>query len=653
MRTIRIKIADVLGLEGGSHPDNPDTTALQQTVLKQFGFLPQEVQVHAEGDEVVVQFPEGSPAVQEEASRLLERAAEHAPQGNYQKAISLYKRVLELQPHVYEARRDLAMAYMEIGDVENAAKRLSEALLINPRDAWGWVVLGNLYTRKKADKDTAEKFFRKALEISPNDPWALNSLAAVYCERGRMDEAMRLFDRAIAADPEFANPYYGKALALASNERAEVAIEMLERMFERAKMQDVRSKPVFDSARELYGKLQATLAERNESQVFKLVQTYKTEMEALSGFPIQIQEGDFASNLGATIQMAWKHQRSFHLLKIRSNYPAPLACHLECHELTHLKLECEARKVGKNLFYITTPRTRETAIRAMEADIRKWHDAGLSEEQITRSALDLANGLCQFLFNCPLDMLIERQLREMFLLLRPAQFLSLRLLADEARRSSFDSQVRRFAPRKVLEASLALNGAYALFLDDLFGGAVAFAKAYEREDAFKLSKKIWAHWQQRERRLGPGDEYQLVDEFADILGLRGWYEWQPDPVYHDTAKPIRQGVTNPALLKQKHPAAVFYFLDALQRFERMTPAQIRDIAFEIALLGRSGLDYASSEQKYELRTLPGQKFTGLHLMCLMYAGFKRLAPEQDLGVDLNEPVLNAFELFNNGRKEGH
>jgi hypothetical protein len=32
--------------------------------------------------------------------------------------------------------------------------------------------------------------------------------------------------------------------------------------------------------------------------------------------------------------------------------------------------------------------------------------------------------------------------------------------------------------------------------------------------------------------------------------------------------------------------------------------------------------------------------------CLMYAGFKRIAPEQDTGMDLNEPWITALELFN-------
>jgi len=31
-------------------------------------------------------------------------------------------------------------------------------------------------------------------------------------------------------------------------------------------------------------------------------------------------------------------------------------------------------------------------------------------------------------------------------------------------------------------------------------------------------------------------------------------------------------------------------------------------------------------------------------MCLMFAGFKRVAPEQDVGIDLEEPFLAALSL---------
>ena len=52
---------------------------------------------------------------------------------------------------------------------------------------------------------------------------------------------------------------------------------------------------------------------------------------------------------------------------------------------------------------------------------------------------------------------------------------------------------------------------------------------------------------------------------------------------------------------------------------------------------------------HTLSAYPGESFSGLQLMCLMYAGFKRIAPEQDTGMDLNEPWISALGLFNAGK----
>ncbi|MEO5753182.1 MAG: hypothetical protein ABIR38_00555 [Chthoniobacterales bacterium] len=57
---------------------------------------------------------------------------------------------------------------------------------------------------------------------------------------------------------------------------------------------------------------------------------------------------------------------------------------------------------------------------------------------------------------------------------------------------------------------------------------------------------------------------------------------------------------------------------------------------------------STAKKKYQLETLPGETFSGLQLMCLMHAGFKRLSPELDTGMELEAPFLQALELFNSG-----
>jgi hypothetical protein len=141
----------------------------------------------------------------------------------------------------------------------------------------------------------------------------------------------------------------------------------------------------------------------------------------------------------------------------------------------------------------------------------------------------------------------------------------------------------------------------------------------------------------------PGDEYDLVDDIAEVLKVSDWYGWLPDRP--GPAEDVG-GVTNEELLQKKEMASIMYCLGALQRFENMGRAEIQKIVGEIALLGSGGIDYASSEQKYTLNSVPGEQFSGLQLLCMMYVGFKDIEPTLDIGVDLSEPYQAALKLHN-------
>ena len=89
--------------------------------------------------------------------------------------------------------------------------------------------------------------------------------------------------------------------------------------------------------------------------------------------------------------------------------------------------------------------------------------------------------------------------------------------------------------------------------------------------------------------------------------------------------------------------AVMYCLGALERFEGMSRDEIQAIGFEIAMLGRRGLDVNNPDSRYTLRSLPGE-FSGLHLVSLMYTAFKQIAPETDVGFDLSQEYAAATSL---------
>jgi tetratricopeptide (TPR) repeat protein len=654
MRSIRLRIADLYEFDGQQPADGEtnaeDVTAL---VLKQFSFLPQPLAVAIEGADVVISFPDESASAQAEASRLADKAAKRASSGDFQRAIELLKRSLQLQPSLRAARRDLAMCLMETGDIEEATNHLIEVLRLDPADAANWVVLGNLYLGHRKDKVTAAKFLKKAVTIDPSNAWALNSLAAIAQMEGRHDEAIALFEQAIAAQPTLANPYHGQGLAYMRAGRPEEASESLMRLFRMGLTQDARTRTVYEQARGLYAVAQNELAERRQPEVEAAIRTYRSEMERLSGFPIITEDGTFTDGTRAQVQMAWKHRRDHHLLLVRKDCPQMILSHLEAHELTHIRLESEARQAGRNRLFTTNAVTSEAALRTLAPHARKLQQAGYPEESVATLHHTLVSGLCGLVYNYPQDIIIEHYLHSRFPVLRPAQFVSVRVMTSEALAVNTRKDIASITPRRIHEAVVAINGVYCLSMDELFGGASAFADPYRSLDGFANALRLHRHWLSRKDNLSPGDEFILVDEFADILGIRDWYEWKDSLDSSGKQGPSApEGVTNDDLLRRKHPAAVRHLLRALERYHRMPPELIQEVTFEIGRLGQSGIDYGDAEPKYRLDALPNETFTGLELMCLLFAGLKRLYPETETGMDLNEPFLTALELFHGRREQG-
>jgi tetratricopeptide (TPR) repeat protein len=110
MKEIRLKLADLFEVDPQNAERPNDLAAITAYVLKHYAFLPKPIAVTVEGDEVAISYPEEAGTKREEAARLSERAVKRASEGDYKKAIGIYKRVLELDPAFQAARRDLAMA---------------------------------------------------------------------------------------------------------------------------------------------------------------------------------------------------------------------------------------------------------------------------------------------------------------------------------------------------------------------------------------------------------------------------------------------------------------------------------------------------------------------------------------------------------------
>lgn len=113
----------------------------------------------------------------------------------------------------------------------------------------------------------------------------------------------------------------------------------------------------------------------------------------------------------------------------------------------------------------------------------------------------------------------------------------------------------------------------------------------------------------------------------------------------ELARTARRGIAMETLKsKGLRVDAVMYCLGALELLSSKPRNEIQLITSEIAFLGRRGLDINNPEKKYHLNSLTGD-FTGLHLLCYMYVGFRILDEELDIGADLSSEYKAALRLF--------
>lgn len=96
--------------------------------------------------------------------------------------------------------------------------------------------------------------------------------------------------------------------------------------------------------------------------------------------------------------------------------------------------------------------------------------------------------------------------------------------------------------------------------------------------------------------------------------------------------------------------ALMYCVAALEKFEKMAPGEVRKVGFEIAALGTRGINPNDTGTRYELRSMPGS-FSGLELLCYMFAAFQKIDPNASIGFDVKPEYEAAVGIRSKKEKE--
>jgi len=382
----------------------------------------------------------------------------------------------------------------------------------------------------------------------------------------------------------------------------------------------------------------------------KIFIKYRHKLEFEGNRIIDIFE-DSNIQTAAKIEFAENYNRDNHILKYKPSYPA--FEHLIMHELVHLDYVIQARKNNENQLFISTGDHKKKFIKSLEPTTKKLNNLGVDDESISKFSIGVFEGLTSQVFNTPIDLFIENFLYNEYPDLRAFQFISLNNMIKEGIKAVTDKKITDLYPKELISKSKIYNLVNAFQLRDLFG--FDHSKDFNASKVeLKIANDFYNEFLTHREDKKPSIEYELILRWAKRLELDQNFTLIDESIYRDNSKKEISNETREVIDEERemfrvqktqeeigtNMAVVMYMIGALQFFEGMTTEEIKKIAFEIAMQGRSG--YNPDKKDYTLQSIPGKIFTGYQILSYYYVSWKLAIPEMLSQLQL--PYSDEFKM---------
>ena len=232
--------------------------------------------------------------------------------GDYESAISFYRRALAIDMTDSEAFGNLGVAYYYLERYDDAVREVLQAVVLSPEEINWRLNLGAIYTRRDDHEGAARAYgaavdiardlpdenrhqlrnallglgrscemvgwydraleaYEEALVFGPEDTELLTGAGNVYFRLGRLDEAEASYQRTLARDSTHTVARYNVALIYARTGRYEEALELFE------------DNPAVD--RQLEGALEGSTVSAVDRSKTRSITAYRARLERMGGTP--------------------------------------------------------------------------------------------------------------------------------------------------------------------------------------------------------------------------------------------------------------------------------------------------------------------------------------------------------------------------------
>lgn len=628
-----------------------DHESLLDKVSEYYTFGPYKPKVEIENDwiRIDIDFPT---IISQEAD--YKKVVSLCENGKYPEAKRILTSLISKNPTVSEYHRIMGQILSDEGNQDEAINCLIDALRWDSKNGWALMMMGNIFSRYKGDMDTALKYYDRALYVNPKDYISMTNIGANLLQKGMWEEAKKYLNEALLINDKYPNTHFALGMIAENEGDLQTAFDRTLISIKNSKNQDNLYKVAVTKLIEIASEIIETGTGRD------VYRKYRVKLEVESGRSIDIVT-DETIPTAAKFEFAEIYKRENHVVRYKPDKEA--VEHLIMHELVHLEFVTKARKENTNKLFISNQEHKAKFIGKLGATIQKLGKMGVPEAMTTEFCLNLFDGLNRLVFNGPVDLFIESYLYNQFPELRAFQFTSLLSMIQENIAAVNDKRVLELSPKEIVSKNKVYNIVGALQFKDLFG--MELSRHFNATPGeMKQAKAFYNEYLQYTDNKEPGEEYELVQNWANDLDLDGNFElvdenefWtkrtdidnlitsiEEDPFDLNSEDPAREREMQNFIETQANigtnMAVVMFMIEALRFFEKMPTEKIRDIAVEIALQGAHG--YRPGQDGYRVGLIPGKTFSGYHILAYYYVSWALASPEM-VG-QLHLPFSSEYEL---------
>lgn len=597
----------------------------------------------------------------------------------FKEAYSRLEQFLKKHSRHSEGYRILAQMEMEAGNIDKAIDIDIEALRCNPKNIWALILMGNLYSKYKDNYEIGRTYYDSVLKYSPDNFIAINNVAALMMENEDYESAIPLFEKSLEGDKKYANAYYGLAVCYYNQRENQKAFDTA---LKGCLLADIRSEnsQVMDELHKIM--LASAHAVVESTNYMNVVLGIKDEIEMKYNQKIEIEEDD-TLDLSAKLEYGPTHHRDYHLIKY--NPKKPFMEHLAIHEMMHLQMNLEADKVNNNKVIISN----NDNVIAFRTKYAAWIKKLVNRFDHSK-AMDVVEqihrGYMLQVMNCPLDLFVEKRMYDKYPIVRAIQLLSLMEQETYNIKAIKGSENSKFVPLDIVQNSKVMNIVTSMHFEHLFG--LRFYQEYKPTRAqFDQAKDFYDEFLAYDD-YKPGEEYELVEYFMDSLHAERFMSILPLSDYFDDSfdRMEKTKAMRDAALGEDAPAGgnsfdglteeqkknqddfyaqnkdgedpmktmmmSMYMLGALEYFDGMDKMEIKKIAFEIAMIGTTGIS-PDKKSGYKVPSIPEKDFGGYQLLAYYYVSWALAIPEMlaSLGLPFDTAWATAQEMWK--KKKGN